>query len=188
MTQKCLRSAVRRRFRGLTILELLVALTLASLLLGSVSGLLKILAARRNVLVEEARFVPWHRPLLERIQGDFANARQFELAPDRLRLVGYGGKDAAARWPTHRPTDVVYRLVNAANRTWLLREETLLDDQTNRNRQTELVCSGLTAIAMDLPGEKTRMPRRSGFVPDRFCLLLMSESPSTPPLELRYCP
>lgn len=178
----------QRTRRGLTALELLVALTLAAILLTAVSGLLRILAARQKVLLEEARFVPWHRPLLERLRWDFDNARQFDLAPDRLHLVGYGGRDPATHLPTHRPTEVLYSLVRAADRTWLVREETARDATSNSNRQRELVCSGVTAIALELPGEQTKQPRRSGLVPDRCRLLFMGDSPGVPLLELQYCP
>jgi len=172
----------------LTALELLAALVLAALLLGAVSGFLRVLAARQKVLLEEARFVPWHRPLLERLRWDLDNTRQFELAPDRLRLVGYGGRDAAMHAPTHRPTEVLYQLVRAADHVWLVREETQLDGISNQNRQRELVCSGITAIAMEVPGEQTPLARRSGFLPDRCRLLLMGDSSSAPLLELQYCP
>lgn len=178
----------RRPVAGMTALELLVALVLASLLLGSVSGLLRILAARQKTLVGDARFAAWHRPLLERLRWDLDNARQFELAPDHLRLVGYGGRDEVVHAPTHRPTEVLYRLARVGEQVWLVREETQLDGISNKNRRTELVCSGITALAMEVPGEQTPMPRRSGFLPDRCRLLLMGESSSIPLLVLQYCP
>jgi len=173
--------------RGLTAVELLVAAALASMLMVAVLGILGILAAKRKVLVDEAPFAPWQRGLAERLRRDLSNARRFELTPDRLRLVGYGSRDFDTRQPTHRPAEVVYRVSRAAGKTWLMREETHLDLLSNANRQTEIVCYGLTTIAMDIPGQPERRPRRSCAVPECCRITMAGDAASEPAIEVLFC-
>lgn len=182
---------------GFTLVELMVvivligllagAVTLASMLMVAVLGLLGLLAAKRQVLVDESHFASWHHPLVEQLRRDLTGARRFELARDRLRLVGYGGRDFDTHLATHRPAEVVYRLTRAAGRTWLLREEIQLDLMSNANRQTEIVCCGPSTIAMHIPGRPERSPRRSGPVPECCRITLAGDAGSQPVIEVLFC-
>lgn len=176
----------RRTRPALTIVELLVATALASMLIVAVLGILAILAEKRRVLIDESAFVPWHQRLEGQLRFDLGNARRFELAPDRLRLVGYGGRNFETGRPTHRRTEVVYRLATAADKVWLVRDESQLDSISNANRRTEIVCSGIGAIAMEVPGEHERKAERSGALPECFRLLLVGNAPSES-IRVLYC-
>jgi len=185
--RSCARAKRPSTRAGLTVIELLAAAALASMLMVAVLGLLRILAAKQRILVDQTRMPPWQDLLVHQLRLDLSNARGFELAPDRLLLVGYGAKDFDTRRPTHRPAEVLYRLVSVADRTWLVREETHVDSLSNANRRMEIACSGLTMITMDVPGESERKPRRSGVVPECFRMAVVGDSPSEPVIELFYC-
>lgn len=164
-----------------------MAVTLASMLMVAVLGILGILAEKRKVFVDQAPSAPWHRPLVDQLRRDLSSARRFELAPDRLRLVGYAGRDLRTRRPTQRPAEVVYRLTRAAGRAWLVREETQSDVLSNANRRAEIVGRGPTAIAMDVPGQREQSPRRSGPVPECCRIILAGDSRRQPVVEVYFC-
>jgi hypothetical protein len=171
----------------LTAVELLVATALASMLMVAVLGILGLLAAKRKVLVDEAPVALWQRGLVEQLRRDLSNARRFELAPDRLRLLGYGSRGSNTRQPTHRPAEVVYRVTRASGRSWLIREEIQLDLMSNANRQTEIVCGGLSTIAMEIPGRPEHGPRRSGAVPECCRITIAGDVASQPVVEVLFC-
>ena len=187
MMRSCARTKRPSTRAGLTIIELLAAAALASMLMVAVLGLLRILVVKQRILVDQTRMPPWQHLLVHQLRLDLSNARRFELAPDRLLLVGYGGKDFDTRRPTHRPAEVLYRLVSVGDRTWLLRQETHVDSLSNANRRTEIACSGLSVITMDVPGESERKPQRSGVVPECFQLAVVGDSPPEPVVEIFYC-
>jgi prepilin-type N-terminal cleavage/methylation domain-containing protein len=172
--------------RGLTLIELLVATALASMLLVAVMSLLKTLAVKRKVLVEQTAMAPWQQSLEEQLRWDLTHARRFEFAAESLWLMGYAARDFATGVITHRRSEVVYRLVRLGERTWLLREETQPDMLSNGNRRRELVCCGLTTIAMEIPGEKD-VPTHSGSMPGQFRLMLARDAVSPPAIDIYCC-
>jgi len=127
-------------------MELIIALTLSSLLMVAVLGVLNSLSRQRSVLLERRAPASWRQQLKEQLHRDFANARRVSNRPDELRLIGYGGRDFATGKPTHRPTEVVYAVHDVGDQHWLMRWEIHLDELTNQNVGGELVCAGVTAI------------------------------------------
>lgn len=170
----------------MTVVELLVATALASMLIVALLGILGILAEKRKLLIDESAFVPWHVRLERQLRFDLGNARRFELSPDRLRLLGYAGRNFETGRPTHRRTEVVYRLAPAAGKVWLVRDESQLDSLSNANRRTEIVCSGIGAMAMDVPGERERKAERSGSLPECFRLLMVGKTPRNDTISVLY--
>lgn len=166
--------------------ELLMALTLATILMGSVLGLLGVLAEKRRVLVERTDHVPWHDVLVEQLRHDLADARRFEVRDDRLRLLGYGAKDPATHRATHQPSEVLYETVSIGDHTWLVRTETDLGSRSQRNSRRELVCRGVTAMTVELPNETIKSSHRSGRVPDGLRLVLWNRPNPEPVVELLF--
>jgi hypothetical protein len=77
-------------------------------------------------------------------------------------------------------------LVTAAGKVWLLRDESQLDSISNANRQTEIVCSDIAEIAIEVPGEQERKAKRAGALPKSFRLLLVGDTPSKS-ISVLYC-
>lgn len=172
--------------RGFSAVELLMALTLATILMGAVLGLLGVLAEKRRVLVERTDHVAWHDALVEQLRQDLADARRFEVGADRLRLLGYGAKDPATHRALHQPSEVLYETVSIDDHTWLVRTETALDSRSQRNSRRELVCRGVTEMTIELPKEAIKSSRRSGRVPDGLRLVLWKRPDPKPVVELLF--
>jgi len=166
--------------------ELLTAMTLATILMGSVLGLLGILAEKQRVLVERTDHAPWQDVLVEQLRSDLADARRFEVRGNRLRLLGYGAKEPGTHRPTHQPAEVVYETVSIDDQTWLVRTETDLGSRSQRNSRRELVCRGVTEMTVTLPGESLKSSNRSGRVPDGLQLVLWNRPETEPVVELFF--
>ena len=183
----CSSSVPRPIQSGFTIVELLTAVVLASLLLVAVMGLIHTLTAKQRQLTAQQDRPAWHALAAERLRFDLANARNFEWSPRYLRLIGYAGRDFDSFRTTHRPTEVVYRVTEIGGRAWLLREERQLDVLSNANRRSEIVCAGLDAIGIDIPGDARTRMRQSGELPECVRVTLTAKSPPTPVFELFFC-
>ena len=181
------RYATRRPNRhALTLVELLVAAALAAMLLTTTMGILKTLVAKRKVLVDGSALAAWHRPLEDQLRWDLANARRYEFNAQRLRLVGYGARDFDTHVATHRQSEVVYQVVRLAQNSWLWREEIQPEINSNRNRRREIVCCGVTGLAMQIPGQAGE-PQHAGPIPDHFRLLLTRDNASQPLIDILSC-
>lgn len=172
--------------RGLTLVELLVAATLASMLVVTAMALLKTLTMKRRLLMDEDAGAAWHQSLETQLRWDLANARRFELGSDCLRLVGYAARDFDTQLPTHRRSEVVYRLVRLGEQPWLMREETQPDMNSNHNRRCEIVCRGIDAITMEIPGQAKEL-QHAGSLPERFRLTLKRGTAAQPIIDIYYC-
>jgi hypothetical protein len=128
--------------RAMTAVEVLAATVLASLMLGSVIGVLGGLARQQRALRMSLVAPPWHRQLADQLLWDLQNSREFVVSRDGVRLVGFAGRDFASGRPTGRPTVVEYYLLEADNDRFLVRREEQLDARTNENWRIEVVCRG----------------------------------------------
>ena len=178
--------ARRKNRRALTLVELLVATALATMLLTTAMGLLKTLAAKRKVLVDGSGLAAWQQPLEDQLRWDLANARRFQLSPKRLRLIGYGARDFDTQVATHRQSEILYEVVPAGHNTWLVRNEIQPELNTNRNRRREIVCCGVSELKMETSGQSGE-PQRAGPIPEQFRLRLIGENVSQPVLDILVC-
>lgn len=87
--------------RGMTLLELLCASTLATLLMVAVLGVVGSLARAEKTLNRHDPQGEWRRRLVAQIAGDLRAARSAEPLPTGIRLKGQLGQNAAngtAEW------------------------------------------------------------------------------------------
>jgi hypothetical protein len=125
---------------ALTAIEVLAATLLASLMLGSVVGLLGGLTRQQKALTASFAHPPWHDQLANQLQWDLLNSREFIAKADGIRLIGAGGRDFTNGESTGRPTAIDYFLLESGADNLLVRREIHLDSRTNDNWRTELVC------------------------------------------------
>ncbi|MCC7407853.1 MAG: prepilin-type N-terminal cleavage/methylation domain-containing protein [Phycisphaeraceae bacterium] len=139
---------------GFTLVEVLGATVLLSLLmfaaLNVTVGLHR--QARALTVMDNAR-PGWQQDLVALLTYDLAHVQQVEMNPRTQTLTFRGGfshLDADTRQPHHRPVEVTYHLVETedtnstadeiARPRWLVRKQVNLDDLSNRNTWSDLVC------------------------------------------------
>jgi hypothetical protein len=127
----------------MTAIEVLAATVLASLMLGSVMGVLGGLTRQQRALRMQSGAPSWHRQFADQLLWDLQNSRDVVASRNGVRLVGFAGRDFASGRPTGRPTSVEYYLLDAGNDRFLVRREEQLDAQTNDNWRVEIVCRGV---------------------------------------------
>lgn len=140
--------------RGFTFVEVLATTLLVALLMlvglrviASVGRTRAEIAARAAGPADSGR-------MADMIRWDLTNARYVKSGENSLALAGYCGLEAADFSPRHRPVHVSYALREAGGRRWLVREQSDLDDTTNRGRWFELICpdvASFTVLRADPP-------------------------------------
>jgi len=155
---------MRRRPHGFTLVEILGATVLLSLLMLAALNVTVSLnrQARMLAVMENAR-PAWQQDLITLLAYDLAHAQQVEMNPRTQTLTfrgGYSHLDADTRRPHHRPVEVTYHLVETDDSTsiaeesarprWLVREQVNLDDLSNRNTWSDLVCGGVKRFRLVL--------------------------------------
>ena len=140
--------------RAFTLLELLLAMALSTMLLLGVLAVLTDLGAvgtapgGGGVLRKGSDPAPvetWAHLLSD----DLSHAAHVDAsAENKVTLIGYGALDARGRERMHRPVRVVYTLEELDGRPWLIRRQEALDVPTNRNVQCDLVGAGVTRFEL----------------------------------------
>lgn len=138
--------------RAFTLIELLAALVLASML----SLVLLTVTARINDGLAESEQLnlntrPADQGFIAMLRHDLTHAQSVETVADDIVITGFGGLDRVTLRPTHRPVRVTYRLVRDANRATppvLVREQFEFDNRTNRESWIELVAVGIESVRL----------------------------------------
>jgi len=132
--------------RGFTLLELLLATVLSTVLMVGVLAVITTLGAPALDAAEPGQPAsPVGDQTLAALQrllaGDIDHARQIlTVERDRFVLIGSSMLGGADRRRVHRPVRVTYRLERIDGHTWLIRTQAALDVLDNQNIQHELVC------------------------------------------------
>jgi prepilin-type N-terminal cleavage/methylation domain-containing protein len=188
--------------RAFTLIEMLAATALSALLM---VGLMRVVGTVRlpgrsgqspqahNTSEAHDRFLD----AVDLIQWDLVHARMIRLGQNTVTVEGYSslqrtdrllGGDRARVARPHRPVRVRYFLRTVAGQTWLVRQQTDLDDPTSRNTWAELVACGVDRF--EWVPEQTEGPREAaedhsldhepGAVPARLRFILGSADPAVP--------
>ncbi|MCC7409229.1 MAG: prepilin-type N-terminal cleavage/methylation domain-containing protein [Phycisphaeraceae bacterium] len=175
---------MRRGLHGFTLVEVLGATVLLSLLMfAALSVTIGLHRQARALTVMENARPGWQQDLVALLRYDLAHAEHVEMNPrmQTLTLRGYSYLDADTRRPHHRPVEVTYQLVETDDSTsvvdqnarprWLVRKQVNLDDLSNRNTWSDLVCGGVKRFRLVLAtaennGESGRNSDRSSQLDD----------------------
>lgn len=136
-----------RKPRAFTLLEMLLATTLAALLLAAVLNLTAALS-RDRVRIDQAASV--RSPgALDLIRSDLSNSLAIlSNTGTELELLGYAGIDPQSLVADRRLTRVLYRIERRGAASVLLREQVYLDDMIRPDAWSDLVAVGATRLTV----------------------------------------
>lgn len=169
---------------GLTLVELLAALTLATLLFAGVLGVLTLITRGQRVLLSRTS---WPEPgadaLAALLAWDLENSRTLEVTETGFRLAGYAGRDFETQVPLHCVSLIEYEVVELQRRHHLIRRETHPEVLSLDNTVTELVCPDVSQIVLGSPewsGQPPAEPESivsldSGLLPQQVSVLLRAD-------------
>lgn len=140
------KSPTFKQRQGFTLVELLAAILLTTLLTTSLIGVIRAMNQQRKLTTGEHALEGWKLQLRQRLHTDLSNARRMAVTEGQLTLLGYGSHDADTGVATHRPCEVVYRLESLGGRNWLIRQESPLGAQSPTHRNQELAAFGIARI------------------------------------------
>ena len=159
------------RRKGMTLIELLVAVTLAMMAMAAIMGFLRVLDGQRkgSLVVGNDE---WHASMVETLERDLIGCRQIYRREDEVHFVGHLLDQTFAR---HSPAEVVLRLQK--NRSdgsgWLSRSVRVLGD--NGSEQTSLVCAKALRFQIERVDDRGRLQPVSEELspaPQRLCFTL----------------
>lgn len=133
--------------RGLTLLEMLLALVVCAMLMTGVLSVVTSLGAAGLAGAEpctgpeaaNAAVDAWVRQLRQ----DLACGTVETVKETELTIVGYSALRGTDHCQTHRPVRIVYLIEEIDGRTWVVRRQAILDLLTNQNVRRDLVCGGV---------------------------------------------
>lgn len=139
--------------KGFTMVELLLATSLAVLLM---TGSLYVVSTLRAESLDERSGLREIEPgqLVEMMRWDFVHATQAKLDVNRITLHGYGNRispDDASRQVNaseRQPVQVDYFILTVGPRQFLARRQAHLQQRSNQNDWTELVCAGIVGLEL----------------------------------------
>jgi hypothetical protein len=172
---------------GLTAVELLVAATLAALLMVSILGLLTTMNVHCRELMQSTTAEPWGQPLAEELRRDLSNARHIAVTSDRIVLTGYLGTAGLEHYSTLRAAEVTYHLVVVGDMRCLLRDERALDASSNALTSRQLVATGIASFQFTLPGTTKPDEGFSGGLPESCRIRFFDDLSSVPLAEVAWC-
>ena len=154
MTHPC------RRRGGFTLVEILLAVTLATVLMAAVLAVLGGVGRDRKRLATDGQPT---RPVaaMELLRWDLINATTITTTADGVVLRGHGGIDPASLTPNNRLTRVTYRVRrggdsrNDGGASSLIREQRYLDDPVRPEPWADLVLRGVRGVAITPAGGGT---------------------------------
>lgn len=136
-----------RKPHGFTLLEMLLATTLAALLLAAVLNLTAALS-RDRVRIDQAASVK-SPAALDLIRSDLSNSLAIlSNTGTELELLGYAGIDPQSLVADRRLTRVLYRIERRGAVSVLLREQAYLDDMIRPDAWSDVVVVGATRLTV----------------------------------------
>jgi hypothetical protein len=131
---------------GFTLVELIAALTLATLLIVAVLWLAGRLSHHRRILEQAAPFEGWKSRLTRQVEMDFQNSRSILVRPKELVFTGFSYRQRGSAESRHLPTQIAYTIVAEGSRSFLVRREVHSDESPGANTQSTIMCDGVTRI------------------------------------------
>ncbi len=134
------------RRAGFTLLELMLASVLTTVLLLGVMAVIVRLASVSNAPgVDHAALEPEALALL--LREDLRNTDKVEANDAGLLVLrGLCGLDAQRRERVHQPVRVSYSVESLDGRSWVVRRQEWLESRSNRNVQRDLVAAGVQSF------------------------------------------
>lgn len=129
----------RTTLHGLTLVETLGSLVLLGVVMTGVCTVM-VVFARSGRQVSDMR-KHRHGGLVELMQWDFTQARQWRFSEKQIMLQGMNALSHATHMPLQQPAKVIYRIEYVGSDPWLVREQ-----HTNDRMRIDPVCKGVNAM------------------------------------------
>lgn len=132
---------------GLTLLEMIAALALATILLVSTIAIFRAI----NRTDKEAQQLAlgndfWLTEVESKLQLDLQNATDLRLDGASLELQGPCYLSVDSNQPTTRTANVRWSIQEIGNRSWLVRTQTEVDSTTNNEPTRQLIAANIDAF------------------------------------------
>lgn len=164
-----------RAATGMTVVELLAAVSLGALMMVLVLTVMGSLSARRQALIERAARQPWQQQLAGQIHLDLVRSSWMELTAGKLILRGLGGTDFEVGSMNHRTAEITYSIQNIAGRSWLMRRETHMLSPSSRNARSEPLAAGVGGLVVANLDGTFIPPGKSTPIPESLAILVSAE-------------
>jgi len=184
--------AVRPR-SGFTLLELLAALVLASLMMVAAWRLLQTMHRQEKVIAASiAEDRAWLSRIYQRIEQDFRNSRRMAVGQNVVHLEGFAATGDVSSLPGLSPAEISYTIAEINGRSCLRREQLRTDMLSNQSGSQELIAvdvSGLSLWFADAPDMswESEAGQRNDWVPVPNAIVVqldLLEKPSDGPLQI----
>jgi prepilin-type N-terminal cleavage/methylation domain-containing protein len=111
--------------RAFTLIEMVVALVLGTLLMAAITHVMqRCFADIRFSMNEDPRFARVSM-MVEQLRHDITNARQIRVGDNRFELIGFIHREPNTLTPTHRQARVQYAVRTDGKNTLLVRTQTV---------------------------------------------------------------
>lgn len=139
-----------RPAKGLTLIELVVALALSVLLVTTTAGVIKSMSQKKKVFADRIEVQPWRDELTARLRDDLLRSKEMRIGTKTLELSGFCGHDPESGEAVSSPVTVVWQLKQEDDYRLLIRTEIARGgiEEMNQMPQTELVAIGVTNISV----------------------------------------
>lgn len=137
------------RHNGFTLLEVIAAIVLMTLLFAALTTLLRGFANQQRSLDKLADSRPETILLENLLRQDLTNARFIRASSDQLILVGNLAQDRLTRLPSGGRAEVTYRIATIADHAWLVRREVQTDVLSSARTFEEPVWRGVGALEFE---------------------------------------
>jgi hypothetical protein len=142
---------------GVTLVELLLALTLSALLLVALRGVVTTARAQSEIAAEQAREAEaWKRRIRQRLKFDIRNSRQVRIRPGRIVFEGYAGRDPVSGHADHHACRVTWSLFDPAGRGFLVRRSEPTSSRLGNAADLELMAVGVRELLAGRPEDSLR--------------------------------
>lgn len=142
---------------GVTLVELLLALSLSATLLVALRGIVTTARVQSELAAEQASDAEsWKRRIQQRLEFDIRNSRQVRIRPGRIILEGYAGRDPVSGTADHHACRVTWSLVDSAGRGFLLRRTEATSNRSTPLSEAELVATGIGELLAGRPEDSLR--------------------------------
>ena len=148
-----------RRRGGFTLIEILLAVTIAAVLMAAVLAVLGGIARDQKRLTADEKIKP-PSAAVELLRWDLTNAETITPTADGVVLRGHGGIDPSSLEPNNRFTRVTYRIHRQRGESNLVRQQHYLDDPVRPQPWGDLVMHDVRGISITPAGDP-KSPRVS---------------------------
>jgi prepilin-type N-terminal cleavage/methylation domain-containing protein len=133
----------RKAKKGFSLIELVVAAALSTLLFVGIVQVLRGIQTQHQVAIRADEKTRWHESFVRPLESDLSTARSLVVSPYRIEFVGYAATDDETRNALFRPGRIIYEIQYREDSAFVMRHEKLLDEQAGAKKASEFVCLGI---------------------------------------------